>query len=284
MKQLNTYFEGLLNKSDKTDTNSSIEAYAIDYIEEDIKTWSANLSMTYTISNKTITFANGSTFSDDNLNKLVNEFGFKKIIFQGNWCIRTNGRKNIYDLPVTIECNKNLDIGLSYITKEEGVFENMHIKAKCVNINGKVKLRKSQIWTDSVQVNYPDQITGCEIQSKQIVLRLSKDKRTISLVGKTMVPTLTSSKFTKLMDNTLLDQEKVEIIKDIDPSIVLKFDKYGIDDIIIKYTSGRNSIVALVFTKKPDLYISKFPSTYEMKNGWYAIWVDSNDPKIKIKS
>lgn len=43
--------------------------------------------MTYTISNKTITFVNGGVCSDYNLNNLVNEFGIKKIIFQGNWDI-----------------------------------------------------------------------------------------------------------------------------------------------------------------------------------------------------
>lgn len=277
MKQLYGYFEGLLDKSGKTSTNSSIEAYAFDYIEQNIKTWSANLHMTYTISNKTITFVNGSVCSDDNLNNLVNKFGIKKIVFQGNWSIYTrvdiNDLKS-YDLPVDIECDKELSIGLSHMTKGISTLENMQIKAKMVNIKGDVRLRKAQIQSDTIQINHPVQIAGCKIQSKQITLKLSKGKKVMELVGSTKVSSLIGRGLIRRVDWAERNPERIEVIKNIDPSVALRLDKYNIGDIAIKNAHNRESKEVLIFTKTPKSFTLKYPDVYEMKNGWYAIWLE----------
>lgn len=277
MEQLYSYFEGLLDKSGKTSTNSSIEAYALDYIEQNIKTWSANLHMTYTISNKTVTFANGSVCSDDNLNELVHEYGIKKVVFQGNWDIYSregiNGFKS-YDLPVDIECDKELSIGPSYMTKGTFTLENMRINAKKVNIKGNVRLRKTQIQSDTTQIDNPVQITGCKIQSKQIILKLSKDKKVMDLVGLTKVSSLIGRGLIGRVDWTKQNPERIEVIKGIDPSVALRLDKYNIDGIAIKNTHNRESKEVLVFTKTPKSFTLKYPDIYEMKNGWYAVWLE----------
>nr|DAF28225.1 MAG TPA: hypothetical protein [Caudoviricetes sp.] len=277
MEQLYSYFEGLLDKSGKTSTNSSIEAYAFDYIEQNIKTWSANLHMTYTISNKTVTFANGGVCSDDNLNELVHKYGIKKVVFQGNWDIYSrvdiNDLKS-YDLPVDIECDKELSIGLSHMTKGISTLENMQIKAKRVNIKGKVRLRKTQIQSDTTQIDNPVQITGCKIQSKQIILKLSKDKKVMELVGLTKVSSLIGRGLIRRVDWAERNPERIEVIKNIDPSVALRLDKYNMDNIAIKNIHNRESKEVLVFTKTPKSFTLKYPDIYEMKNGWYAIWLE----------
>lgn len=276
MKQLYSYFEGLLDKSGKTSTNSSIEAYAIDYIEQDIKNWSANLHMTYTISNKTVTFANGSVCSDDNLNNLVNKFGIKKVIFQGNWSIYSHADFHdfkSYDLPVDIECDKELSIGVPHMTKGIFTLENIRINAKRVNIKGDVRLRKAQIQSDTIQINHPVQTAGCKIQSKQIILKLSKGKKVMELVGSTKVSSLIGRGLIRRVDWAEQNPERIEVIKNIDPSVALRLNKYNIDDIVIENVYNRKSKDVLVFTKTPKSFILKYPDIYEMKNGWYAIWL-----------
>lgn len=277
MEQLYSYFEGLLDKSGKTSTNSSIEAYALDYIEQNIKTWSANLHMTYTISNKTITFVNGSVCSDDNLNELVHKYGIKKVVFQGNWDIYTrvdiNDLKS-YDLPVDIECDKELSIGLSHMTKGISTLENMRINTKKVNIKGNVRLRKTQIQSDTTQIDNPVQITGCKIQSKQIILKLSKDKKVMDLVGLTKVSSLIGRGLIRRVDWAEQNSERIEVIKNIDPSVALRLDKYNMDNIAIKNIHNRESKEVLVFTKTPKSFTLKYPDIYEMKNGWYAVWLE----------
>ena len=233
--------------------------------------------MTYTVSNKTVTFVNGSVCSDDNLNELVHKYGIKKVVFQGNWDIYTrvdiNDLKS-YDLPVDIECDKELSIGLSHMTKGISTLENMRINAKKVNIKGNVRLRKTQIQSDTTLIDNPVQITGCKIQSKQIILKLSKDKKVMDLVGLTKVSSLIGRGLIRRVDWAERNPERIEVIKGIDPSVALRLDKYNMDNIAIKNIHNREGKEVLVFTKTPKSFTLKYPDIYEMKNGWYAVWLE----------
>ena len=125
----------------------------------------------------------------------------------------------------------------------------MQIKVKRVNIKGNVRLRKTQIQSDTTLISHPVQITGCKIQSKQIILKLSKDKKVMDLVGLTKVSSLIGRGLIRRVDWTEQNPGRIEVIKGIDPSVVLRLNKYNIDNIAIKNIHNREGKEVLVLPK-----------------------------------
>lgn len=275
MKRLDTYLEGLLNKSDKTSANSSIIDKVNEYIETYILPTPQNEDMTYTISGETITLINSGNYKCEigliDVDEFINKFEFKKILLRGSWTLYGDGMR--FSLPVTIECDKRLYIRPYYGVGKITTIKDINIKAKHLIVQNKIKLNNTQIQADVVTTINPEQLVRCKVQTKQIMISPSESAAALKLIAAVKKPLI---KYISNINIEKWDAQNPEIInalKDIDPSISLKFNKYNIDDIVIENVYNRKSKDVLVFTKTPKSFILKYPDIYEMKNGWYAIWL-----------
>jgi len=289
MKQLNTYLEGLLDKSSKTSTDSAIASLVGEYIEKCIVEDKISEDVTYTISGKAITFANilnGEKYkckiNVDDIDELVHKYGIKKIILQGYWLLYGGGTS--YDLPIVIECNRGLTIRPSYGERKISTIKNINIKTTELIVQDKIKLSNTQIQTDVVTILRPNQLIRCKVQTNYIITYPLESEQVGNLVRIMKGSLIKHTGGYVIKDLGVENPDIINELKDINPSIALGFDKYNIDTIVIKNVYNHKNKDILVFTKNPKSHTLKYPVIYEMKNDWYAIWTPYDESLLKQKN
>ena len=278
MKQLNTYLEGLLNKSGKTSTGSSNIDRCNKYIEDNIKAKSY-VPFTYSVSNKIVQFigTKGDThplnaLSAYHISVLHNEYGIEKLILNGNWTIKID--QSDCDLPVEIDCDSSLYIIKSYDgSRRNNVLKNVTIKSLTLNISYEVKIVKSIINSTTLIAYKPASFISNKIQAENVVFKFSPtNKNLLQIILKTQVPTRTISSSIAKANWSLRDPDRIKEILHINPQEVFGLKKCNVNNIAIHVIStGVDE--NLLFTKNPKAFKSSHDEQYVMADGWHALWV-----------
>lgn len=273
MKQLSTYFEGLLNKSGKTSTDSSVAVACGEYIENNIKTFASNDQLTYSVHGTTI-LMNGNKEINYNITSthivdLVSN-GIKKIILSGYWTIFIDSKLN---LPISIECDQVLTIRNGTFMKSSQTIKNISIKADRINIKKPIKLSKSNIQARILNPYNISDIRSSNIEVDTILLELSQDKDLLNLIVYTYVAGIFSDSITHV-NWYKREPHRVEEIRGINPAKVFGIDKYSIKNIVVDNSKPYGNRDVLVFTKDVGSLTLRYPETYEMAGGYRAVWVD----------
>ena len=278
MKELNTYLEGLLSKSNKNITRSAFDDQCSEYVKNYFKTHSTRPNINCKVTDRTITITNNENPRNicwgKMISELISKYNIKKMILHGNWDLYVEA--GISDFPIDLECNGRLTIGSSFTVKNSSTINNMNIKVKHLYITQKIKLNNSQIQSDDIiEIRRPAQIVKCKTQAERIVMNTSGIKSVLNSLIKTKVPFVKSDNTIHRKDWSIKEPNRIKEIKGIDPIKELGFKDLNTENII----TGNiySDIDTLVFTKNPKSYQSKYPDVYEMKNGWSAIWLDSKD-------
>lgn len=277
MKQLNKYLEGLLNKSDKTSASSTQDALCSDYIHSRLKGRLSTIKCE--VLNKVVKFVYSGSASGwidiELIDDIVSKFNIKKATFNGSWLLYLH--EDAYDLPVDIECNSKIYLCRNSSSRKPIILKNINIKTECIGIDNKIELSNSQVRSKMVEVDNQKSIINCKIQAEYIVLSLTSLKSVKNSVNNTKVPNMEDLKVFNRVDWFTEDPERVREIKNINPSVVLELSKHNVDNIFIekkRYNGMASSYDVLTFTKNPKSFPPEYPDIYEMKNGWYAMWLD----------
>lgn len=273
MKQLSVYFEGLLNKSGKTSTDSSVAALCGEYIEKNIKTFASNDQLTYSMHGTTL-LLNGSEKNNFNITSkyivdLVSN-GIKKFILNGYWTIFIDSKLN---LPISIECDQKLIIRNGTFMKGAQTIKNISIKADRIDIKNPIKISKSNIQARVLNPYGPSNIDSNSIEVDTILFEISQDKKLLNLVAYTYVVGIFSDSITHV-NWYKRDPNRVEEIRGINPAKVFKIDKYNAKNIVVDNSRPYRNRDVLVFTKDAGSLTLRYPETYEMAGGYRAVWVD----------
>lgn len=284
MKQLNKYLEGLLSKSNKNTTRSTFDDQCSEYITNYFKTHSTRPNINCEVTGRTITIANNENPQNvcwgKMISGLISKYNIKKMILHGNWDLYVEA--GISDFPIDLECDGRLTIGSSFTVKNSSTINNINIKVNYLYIAQKIKLNNSQILSDNViEIRKPSQIAKCKTQIKQLVMDTLGFKSTLNSLIKTKVPDLKGDNVLCRRDWFTMDPERVKEIKNIDPIKTFGFNNLNAENIITGNIYSDSSVI--VFTKNPKSHKPKYPDIYEMKSGWYALWLDSNDVKKQLK-
>ena len=270
MKQLNTYLEGLLNKSGKTSTGSSIEMGITDFIEKNIKYIYINKNVTYSISNKEISLDSNqkspSIIMGDHIKEFANKYSVKKIIFNGKWAIALNSD---FNTPISIECDQELSIERSVSLGKSIKVENLNIKSKVLKIWRSIKVRKSNIQAEVLRPYDHTSILACNNNVNTVIFVLYRGITIDDVVANLGILPTCMMHGIRYIDWKTQDPEQFEDIKNIDPILMFKLNNSGVQNIIL---DDEESI--LMFTKKPKSYQLKYPDTYKMANGWCVVWLE----------
>lgn len=278
MKQLSTYFEGLLSKTDKLSTGSSNIDKCNKFIEDNIKVKSY-VPFTYSVSNKIVQFTstNGNnhplnTISAYHISVLHSEYGIEKLILNGNWSIRIDHVD--CDLPVEIDCDSSLYIMKSYDgSRRSNVLKNAVIKSPTLNISYEVKIVKSIINSTTLIAYKPASFISNKIQAKNVVFKFSPTNKNLwQIILKTQVPARTTSSSIVKANWSLRDPDRIKEILHINPQEVFGLKKCNVNNIAIHVISTCKD-ENLLFTKNPKAFKSSHSEQYVMAGGWHALWV-----------
>lgn len=277
MKKLNTYLEGLLNKSDKTSASSTHDALCSDYIYSCLKGRMSTIK--WEVLNKVVKFIYSGSASGwidiELIDSIVSKFNIKNVMFDGNWLLYLN--EDAYDIPVDIECNSRIHMCRNFNSRKPIIVKNINIKAEYIVIDNKIELSNSQARSKMVEIENQKSIINCKIQAEYIVLSLTSLKSVKNSVNNTKVPNMEDLNVFNRVDWFTEDPERVREIKNINPSVVLGFNKHNVDNILVeknRYNGMASSYDVLTFTKNPKSFTPEYPDIYEMKNGWHAMWLD----------
>lgn len=275
MKQLYSYFEGLLNNSNKTLTTTAIAIGG--YIEKEIEPdCPKDSNLTYSFSNKTLTLTNNSKHSyvriyDYDVDTFIKEYNVEKLILNGNWEIKLVSYQE-WKHSIKIECDKIVKITGSTATSRDYI-HNLNLKSNIVDYSTDLGLYKPNIKT---QVLIMKGLLSPLLKDLSINTIIFRDLFSVSLskiIDEIQIPIKYNSDSNSIQRSVTKSRARIEKIKDIDPEKVFWIREYHVKNIIVenKPGSGKNDI--LLFTKDPKSYKLKYPEMYEMANGWYAIWV-----------
>lgn len=276
MKQLNTYLEGLLSNSNKTLTTTAIAIG--EYIEKEIiPKNSKSINLTYSFSNKTLTLTNNSKYSyaliyDYNVGAFIDEYNVEKLILNGSWEVKLISYQE-WKYSIKIESDRIVRfIGGSSSGGSRDYIKNLNIKSNIVDLNVNLGLYKPNIKTQVLIMKNLLRPLLKDLNTNTLIYRGLADVALSRIVNNIQIPIkYTSGSIQRAITKS---RTRIEKIKDTDPEEVFWIREYHVKNIIVQNEPGSGKKYILLFTKTPKSYKSKYPEVYEMKNGWYAMWLE----------
>lgn len=274
MKQLSTYFEGLLNKSGKLSTDSSVAVACGEYIENNIKTFASNDQLTYSVHGTTILMSSNKkincNITSTHIVDLISN-GIKKFILSGYWTIFIDSKLN---LPISIECDQVLTIRNGTFMKSSQTIKNISIKADRIDIKKPIKLSKTNIQARILNPYSTSDIRSNNIEVDTMLFELSQNTNLLNLIVYTYVAGIFTDSIAHV-NWYKREPHRVKDMRDINPAKVFGLDKYSVKNIVVDNSKPYGDRDVLVYTKDAGSLTLRYPETYEMAGGYRAVWVDN---------